>query len=648
MNIQVRRGLLLLAATASILSGCGGGGEGRRANVEVLPEELLTPPCPSCQPASIQGIVATGLPIAHAEVMVIDSVGAQRSTTTNGNGHYVIAVQGMAAPFVVLATGLLNGRAHTLHTVVLPTEVGRALSNITPLTELLTAQVLQGIPHDLLQDGQVDFQRINSRAVRSAQAELERLVRPLLEAAGVPPLTDFRGAPFQADHTGMDLALDGLVLTQEQGAYRLRHVLNPPSDALTIDPAGASSTEPLRSPPSMSVLKGLSGITGQINGRLAALTGLFANGIAGNAELQPHLGADFLSDGLSGPAYLSKVWRRLDAAVAGGFSLQGAQWSGATILQMQDESNVLVALHVSPRAPFSAYTEVTWMEKVAGQWQWRGNRQLAKVGARHASVLGSDPFSGSAEVASYLVFEVDRLRVDPRVAQMVVRGPGLPGAGVSLAPPPDEDVSSRTWTWAGRRGDDWPAVPRGWCPDTGDALLACQESWAEVRTGSSYQFTLLDDRGETLQTLWASLPPKPATPEVLAAGAGRWFARFAATQDDLSWLPTPDNVTGRSPYRGDSPLLPRWRATSAGWQSVEALFELYVATPATASSDLTFSVQSVWQSVGQVSPGSFSQLSGVWTPLASAQLPKWAVLRLATHDMAGNLYIHALSPRSPQ
>lgn len=640
---------------ALCLAGCGGGGDqGQRANVAVLPDELLTPPCPACQPATVQGVAAAGAPFADADVTVIDRHGVQRSTRTDSAGHFLLAVQGLDAPFVLRATGLLHGQTRTLHTVVLATEVGRALSNITPLTEVLTAQVLQGLPHDLLQEGRADFQRINTRAIRSAHAELERLVRPLLDSAGVPVSTDLRGTAFQANHTGLDLALDGLVLTQEQGAYRLRHVLATPDQALLFDPTGTSSTEPLSAPPSMATLQSLQAITTQVNASLAALTTSFATHVPASFALAPFLTPDFLGDGLNAASHITQVWRRQDSQSAGGFSLQGARWHGASVLQIQDADNVLVAVRIEPRAPFAPYTDTAWMQRNGGTWQWKGNGKLANVVARHASVLGPGPLGSSTEVTSHLSFEVDRRRVDPRVAQILVRGPGLPEAGVSLAPPAEEDDDDAIslWTWAGRSSDDWPAVPVGWCPDQGnDALLACQDSWTEVRTGSTYTFTLLDTANQALQTLTTSLPPRPPSQSTLKTQILLRFTRFLPDAADTSWLPNLAHIAAPSPnpYRGDLPLPMRLQFASAPLEGVEARFDLFVDIPATASTDRTFGIQRLKQSIATGTAGHVQQLSAQWAPSSAAcAQSRWASLRLASTDAAGNLYIHAIGPQNPR
>lgn len=648
MNKHVATLTMLAALT---LAGCGGGDEGQRANVVVLPDELLTPPCPACQPATVQGVAAAGKPFANADVTVIDRHGAQRSTRTDSAGHFLLPVQGLDAPFVIRVTGLLNGQTRTLHTVVLATEVGRALSNITPLTEVLTAQVLQGLPHDLLQDGRADFQRINTRAVRSAHAELERLVRPVLDAAGVPTPTDLRSTAFQANHTGLDLALDGLVLTQEQGAYQLRHVQAMPEQALLLDPTGASSTEPLSAPPSMATLQSLQTITTQVNASLAALTTAFAHRVPPGFELAPFLTPDFLGDGLNASSHITQVWRRQDSQRAGGFSLQGAKWHGASVLQIQDADKVLVAVRVEPRAPFAPYTDTAWMQRNGGTWQWKGNGKLASVVARHASVLGPGPSGFSTEVSTHLSFEVDRRRVDPRVAQILVRGPGLPEAGVSLAPPAEDDDAIGLWTWAGRSSDDWPAVPMGWCPDQGDALPACQESWAEVRTGSSYTFTLLDTSNQTLQTLTASLPPKPLSQSTPKAQLLLRFTRFLPDAADTSWLPTLAHITAPrlNPYQGDLPLPMRLQFAATPMQGVDARFDLFVDIPATASTDRTFAVQRLKQSIGPGTAGQAQQLSAQWAPASTVGAQsRWASLRLTSTDPAGNLCIHAIGPQNPR
>lgn len=639
----MRAPLIAGLTMALALAGCGGGDAGQRANVQVLPEELLTPPCPVCQPASLQGVVAAGAPLVDAEVTAFDAQGAQRSTRTDAKGRYLLPVQSMQAPLVVRAQGWLNGEWRSLHTVVLPTEVGRALSHLTPLTEVLAAQVLQGMPQDLMAQAQLDHRRITTQAVRSAHAELERLIRPVLDAAGVPTQVDLRASPFEANHTGMDLALDWLVLSLEQGAHRLRHVQMPLDQGLVLDPVGASSTDALPAPTSVS---NLNAITTQVNASLASLTQRFAQRIPEVSELSDLLTADFLGDGLDASGYIQQVWRRQDSARAGGFSLASARWFGATIVQMRSDSEVLVRLRVAPRAPHAPYNEQSWFQKVDGQWLWRGNRQLASPVVRHASVLLDGPLGGRGQVSEHLVFEVDKRRVDARVVQIQVQGPGLPAPGVSLAPPPDDDESIRLWTWAGRPSDEWPALPWGWCP-SGDAqtATACSESWQEVRSGSSYQFTLMDANRQVLQTLTASLPPLPEPWARRPGLASAWFQRWLAGAADEAWLPGSRALSADplNPHRGEAPLIATWTGGREGALALEALFERHVLTPASASTEAALSVQrtrQAWQPLPWATQG---QASITWDRLLSEQKLTWASHRLNAIDAQGHWRVHALS-----
>jgi hypothetical protein len=616
-----------------LLASCGGDDQGQRANVGILPAELIVPVCASCEPATIQGVVATGLPMADAQVLVLDAEGKRQSTRTDQQGRYLINVAGFNAPLLVQATGTILGEAQVLHTVVLPTEVGRALSNITPLTEVLTAQVLQGLPHELILQNQVDFRRINTSAVHAVEAELERLVRHVLDAAGVPSAVDLRATAFEANHTGLDQALDWLVLSREQGAYRLRHVLNAPEDALTIDPTGLSSSEPLPKPTSLDTLRQTSHVATEIQARLDSLSTLFQQGLPDAATLAPFL---------SNSSQQENPWLRQDSSDDGGFSYQGAKWDQVRVLRLLNADLVQVQYRLLPRLPFASRIETTWMVRGSDGWQWQGNDQLAQVAVRHAWVLGAGPDGYSQHVTSYLLFEVDRHFVAPLVAQVVVRGPGLPADGLTLAPP-DDSLGYANWSWAGHPNDDWPAVPVGWCPqDSDDAQLVCQESWLQVRTGSTYTFELLDASGQVLQILSAHLPPRLVSDQSIATQPSAWFSRFDLNADALL-TPSKGHIEAMSPspYRGDMSFSLPWRASSVA-VPLDARLDVYRQDIADTDVEIPPQVIRIFRAL---QPDDL--VSAAW-PSSPTLDPVWATLRLTSSDQWGNKYVHVLSPNNWQ
>lgn len=131
----------LAAAVALLLSACGGGGSDG------------TPTTPA-EPAALQlsGTAATGLALANAAVTVKCAVGTG-TATTSASGSYTITLPGASLPCVVRVAGNAAGAAVTLHSVV---EAGsttgtltQAVANVTPLTEIIVAQLTGAVPSAL-------------------------------------------------------------------------------------------------------------------------------------------------------------------------------------------------------------------------------------------------------------------------------------------------------------------------------------------------------------------------------------------------------------------------------------------------------------------------------------------------------------------
>lgn len=130
-------------ATAAVLliAACGGGGG----------SEPAPPPQASLQ---VSGTAATGLALANSTVEVKCAKGSG-TATTDANGAYTLSMTGGALPCMIKVTGTAGGVAVTLHSVTesgsadSATGVTAARANVTPLTELIVAQLAAALPADV-------------------------------------------------------------------------------------------------------------------------------------------------------------------------------------------------------------------------------------------------------------------------------------------------------------------------------------------------------------------------------------------------------------------------------------------------------------------------------------------------------------------
>jgi hypothetical protein len=126
-------------ATALLVAACGGGGGGE-ADAGKAPVLKLS------------GTAATGLALADSAVEVKCAKGAG-TATTDANGAYTLAITDAALPCIVKVTGTAGGVTVTLHSVAesgtTGTEGTSAVANVTPLTEIVVAQLTAALPADI-------------------------------------------------------------------------------------------------------------------------------------------------------------------------------------------------------------------------------------------------------------------------------------------------------------------------------------------------------------------------------------------------------------------------------------------------------------------------------------------------------------------
>lgn len=133
-------------AVALLIAGCGGG------SGDIATPPVVNPPVqPPAASLQLSGTAATGLALASASVEVKCAEGTG-TTTTGTSGGYTVKLEGGKLPCIIRVTGTRDGAEVTLHSV---TEAGTAdaatnqtsaVANVTPLTEIVVAQLTGGLP----------------------------------------------------------------------------------------------------------------------------------------------------------------------------------------------------------------------------------------------------------------------------------------------------------------------------------------------------------------------------------------------------------------------------------------------------------------------------------------------------------------------
>ncbi len=120
------RGILAATCMATLVA-CGGGGTATPA------------------PAVLGGVAAVGAPIVGGTVQVTCAAGTALSTTSSATGAWQVTIEGQTLPCAIrISGGTVNAlaQAASYHSVAL----GLGVANITPLTDLVTANLAGAAP----------------------------------------------------------------------------------------------------------------------------------------------------------------------------------------------------------------------------------------------------------------------------------------------------------------------------------------------------------------------------------------------------------------------------------------------------------------------------------------------------------------------
>jgi hypothetical protein len=118
--------LAVALAAAGLLTACGSSGGGD------------PPPPPPATGITLVGVVAKGAALANVTVSVTCATGTA-TATTNASGSYSVSINGGALPCVLKATS--TDSVAPLHSVAPASTSSSVTANITPLTELVVAQL---------------------------------------------------------------------------------------------------------------------------------------------------------------------------------------------------------------------------------------------------------------------------------------------------------------------------------------------------------------------------------------------------------------------------------------------------------------------------------------------------------------------------
>lgn len=220
MNLTLVTKSVVAAATGLLLASCGGGGGGESTQASL----------------QLTGTAATGAALAGADVQVKCAGGGTGSATTTTAGGYTVSISGGTLPCIIKVTGTSNGVAVSLHSVADAGSAGangnvNATANVTPVTEMIVAQLLAAMPNDAFAN--FNPQQVTQAAVASAAtAIIDALKAAGVDLSGIDPLkATLVPATSTAEGNGYDKLLD--LLGSEVGPESLPLVVNQIATAAT-------------------------------------------------------------------------------------------------------------------------------------------------------------------------------------------------------------------------------------------------------------------------------------------------------------------------------------------------------------------------------------------------------------------------------
>jgi hypothetical protein len=211
----------------AVLVACGGGGDS------------ATTPATPATPSSlkISGTAAVGAAMANASITLSCATGSA-TPTADANGVYTATITGGALPCVLTATS--SDGLTVLHSVAAGSGTADTTVNITPLTELLLAQLAGADPQAYVASftsGTV----ITSSDIAAAQTALLQN----LSAAGmdISAVTDVVSGTLTAgSHAGYDDVLDKLQATIDASGTTLTEVAQAVATSSTAGTSTSAST----------------------------------------------------------------------------------------------------------------------------------------------------------------------------------------------------------------------------------------------------------------------------------------------------------------------------------------------------------------------------------------------------------------------
>ena len=437
--------LLLATCSTFVLFGCGGGGSSSS----------------SSSSATISGVAATGAPLENANITITCADGSVKTGTTDTNGQFRVEIgSGCPAPYILEASAEQADGEQKLVSVYSDAVSGSGIANITPLTHAISATLASdGNPFTLATNIASEKNNVTSTALQQRNQALAASLSGIISASGVSGTPNFITTGFSADRTGLDKLLDNIKVTVGPDGVNITNPADSKVDdmgnigsgtvAENLSSSGISFNRTTDFSRSIGTLPSSIEAADIVDTVQAALNACFAlpasSRISGSTLLgacatltNNYITADYKHDGKN----LAAEWNAL---------MTNSAYDGATFQKPEiiryfssstTDSRALVRFAIR-RASGIGERFVSVAEKssnTADTWKLRGNQRNYRLAVsayvtREEQVLTRG--SGSTQRPAGAIFHSGLnfgFPFDSTVQYVLVKGPGLPTAGVYLRP----------------------------------------------------------------------------------------------------------------------------------------------------------------------------------------------------------------------
>jgi hypothetical protein len=473
--------------------------------------------------STVSGVAAAGAPIIGTVTLKDSSTPAQTKTVPiAANGSYTVDVTGLKAPFMMRADGYEGGNEYHLYSAATEADLGGTI-NITPLTDLIVANIANTIAEDYFESG--NFSTLTATELTTEANALRDKLLPVLQAVGVSSSIDLLRASFSTDHTGLDAALDILRVETTDATTGAATITN----IITQQQIASNDT---------AVMTTTTGVSGAVTDIQAISNGfkqfsnLFATSLPSEANTTLRGLFDsttFIDGGQDLDSFLSELTTEqfmIGISFTNISLVPGtAEFAGDVMTRVQVSFDVVKNGQIVPDGP-----PPFWMIKKENKWYIQGNLFIADIEIYALAEYRTHNFSTS-EIVNGL-----RLNIEDRggrgITSAVVTGKGLPAEGVTLL----NNIASERFEISAQNQDNLYVLT--------DAAITSIADAGEEYTVKLYTNATLS----ATYTLKLRKRPRLSTeltaanfPAITAPSTQEQLASFAGGTGTISWT-VPDGI----------------------------------------------------------------------------------------------------------